>query len=179
MCNSQTDRLDRSTKSSNIWFFPSIHYATSLYQLYSQTSSPQSCKVTTVITGLTLWSRQCLQKKIFHLICFLLRVGKSVRCLCCSVAKSCLTLCDSMDFSTAGFPVLHHLPELAQLMSIESVMLFTGGKANSSSYHIGQISSAPTTCSCLNQSLKRLDFIWQTNQFTSELEMHSNWWSIS
>ena len=27
-----------------------------------------------------------------------------------------------MDFSTAGLPVLHHLPELAQLMSIELVM---------------------------------------------------------
>ena len=33
---------------------------------------------------------------------------------CCSVARSCLTLCDPMDCSTAGFPVLHHLPELAQ-----------------------------------------------------------------
>ena len=34
---------------------------------------------------------------------------------CCgSVAQSCLTLCDPMDCSTPGFPVLHHLPELAQ-----------------------------------------------------------------
>ena len=32
---------------------------------------------------------------------------------CCSVAKSCLTLCDPMDYSKPGFPVLH-LPELAQ-----------------------------------------------------------------
>ena len=31
-----------------------------------------------------------------------------------SVAQSCLTLCDPMDCSTPGFPVLHHLPELAQ-----------------------------------------------------------------
>ena len=30
------------------------------------------------------------------------------------VAQSCLTLCDSMDFSTAGFPVHHQLLELAQ-----------------------------------------------------------------
>ena len=41
---------------------------------------------------------------------------------CCSVAKSCLTLCDPLDCSTPGFPVLHHLPELLKLMSIESVM---------------------------------------------------------
>ena len=31
-----------------------------------------------------------------------------------SVAQSCLTLCDSMNRSTPGFPVLHHLLELAQ-----------------------------------------------------------------
>ena len=33
---------------------------------------------------------------------------------CCSVTLSCLTLCDPTDCSTPGFPVLHHLPELAQ-----------------------------------------------------------------
>ena len=33
---------------------------------------------------------------------------------CCSVAQLCLTLCDPMDCSTPGFPVLHHLLELAQ-----------------------------------------------------------------
>ena len=31
----------------------------------------------------------------------------------CSVAKSCLTLCDSMDCSTPGFPVLYCLSEFA------------------------------------------------------------------
>ena len=33
---------------------------------------------------------------------------------CCSVAKSCPTLCNPMDCSTPGFPVLHCLPEFAQ-----------------------------------------------------------------
>ena len=32
----------------------------------------------------------------------------------CSVAQSGLTLCNTMDCSTPGFPVLHHLPELGQ-----------------------------------------------------------------
>ena len=41
---------------------------------------------------------------------------------CCSVAKSCLTLCDHMDWSTPGFPVLHCLPDFLKLMSTESVM---------------------------------------------------------
>ena len=29
------------------------------------------------------------------------------------VAQLCPTLCNPMDCSTPGFPVLHHLPELA------------------------------------------------------------------
>ena len=33
---------------------------------------------------------------------------------CCSVAKSCLILCDPMNYSTPDFPVLHYLPEFAQ-----------------------------------------------------------------
>ena len=32
----------------------------------------------------------------------------------CSVTQSRLTLCDPVDCSTPGFPVLHHIPELAQ-----------------------------------------------------------------
>ena len=41
---------------------------------------------------------------------------------CCSIAQSCLTLCDPMDYSIPGFPVLHCLPELAQTHVIELVM---------------------------------------------------------
>ena len=33
---------------------------------------------------------------------------------CCSVSQLCPTLCDPMDCSMSGFPVLHYLPELAQ-----------------------------------------------------------------
>ena len=39
---------------------------------------------------------------------------KTPICCCCSVSKSCLTLCNSMDCSAPGFPVLHHLPEFVQ-----------------------------------------------------------------
>ena len=39
-----------------------------------------------------------------------------------SVTQSCPTLCNPMDCSTPGFPVHHQLPELAQILSIESVM---------------------------------------------------------
>ena len=34
---------------------------------------------------------------------------------CCSVAKSCLTLCDSTDYSMPGSSVLHYLLEFAQI----------------------------------------------------------------
>ena len=34
---------------------------------------------------------------------------------CCFIVKSCLTLCDLMDCSMPGFPVLHYLPEFAQI----------------------------------------------------------------
>ena len=34
---------------------------------------------------------------------------------CCSVAKLCLTLCDSMDYSMPGSHVLHYLLEFAQI----------------------------------------------------------------
>ena len=33
---------------------------------------------------------------------------------CCSVNESCPTLCDPVDYSTPGFPALHHFPEIAQ-----------------------------------------------------------------
>ena len=45
--------------------------------------------------------------------------GDMVFC-CCSAAKLCPILCDSMDYSTPGFPVLHYS---FRSMSIESVML--------------------------------------------------------
>ena len=45
--------------------------------------------------------------------------GKDVPCVIqfssSSVAQSCLTLCNPMDYSTPGFSVHHQLPELAQI----------------------------------------------------------------
>ena len=42
---------------------------------------------------------------------------------CCSVTRSCPTLCNPMGCSMPGSSVLHYLPEFAQLMLIELVML--------------------------------------------------------
>ena len=41
---------------------------------------------------------------------------------CCSVAKSCPILCNPMDSSTPGFPVLHISQSLLKLMSVELMM---------------------------------------------------------
>ena len=45
--------------------------------------------------------------------------------VCCSVAQSCLTLCDPEDFSPPGSPVLHHLPEFAHTHAHCSPYVFT------------------------------------------------------
>ena len=41
---------------------------------------------------------------------------------CCSVTKLCPTLCNTMDCSTLGFPVLHYLLEFAHAHVLESVI---------------------------------------------------------
>ena len=43
-----------------------------------------------------------------------LRVALMDHICCCSVTQSYQNLCNPMDCGTLGFPVLHHLPELAQ-----------------------------------------------------------------
>ena len=42
---------------------------------------------------------------------------------CCFIAHLCSTLCNPMDCSTPGFPILHYLLELLKFMSLESVIL--------------------------------------------------------
>ena len=73
------------------------------------------------------WSRRFYQEedRIIHMIMdynlrhlyelmINLQMGIHINIHCCSVAQSCLTLCDRMDCSMPGFPVLHHLLEHTQ-----------------------------------------------------------------
>ena len=66
---------------------------------------------------------------------------------CCSVAESCPTLCNPMDSSTPGFPVLHTLLSLRKLMSLESVMpsLEVGRLGLSASFLVFGESTQPFT----------------------------------
>ena len=70
------------------------------------------------------WSRRFYQEedRVIHMIMdynlrhlyelmINLQMGIHINIHCCSVAQSCLTLCDRMDCSMPGFPVLHHLLE--------------------------------------------------------------------
>ena len=53
----------------------------------------------------------------FQTACFLCHINflTNLNCLfCCSVAKSCLSLCDFINCIMPGFPVLHYLPKFAQ-----------------------------------------------------------------
>ena len=57
------------------------------------------------------WERSTHIKNVIALLSLLIWF----KCYyCCSAAQSCLILCDPMDCSTPGFPVLHHIPEPAQ-----------------------------------------------------------------
>ena len=83
----------------------------------------------TFISQLTLGvtrKKKCHFWRLYTL-CFVctLCLKSNSYCLCCfPVARLCPTLCNHMDCSMPDFhfPVLHNLPELTQLMSIESVM---------------------------------------------------------
>ena len=45
-------------------------------------------------------------------------ITQLLRAPCCSVAQLCPTLCDPLDFSASGFPVLHYLFSSSLLSAI-------------------------------------------------------------
>jgi len=64
------------------------------------------------------WLSICVKQVNFALIFIITTLQLYLLCIpsCCCypVAQPCLSLCDPMDCSTPGFPVLHHLLELSQ-----------------------------------------------------------------
>ena len=73
--------------------------------------------------GPAIWDLLCFQTKASwklsaHSTCWWISFFSPriiMACCCCfSVAQSSSPLCDPMDCGMPGFPVLHHLPELAQ-----------------------------------------------------------------
>ena len=78
-------------------------------------------KITGVASLFLLWGVFPIQVSNPHLLLWQVDPLKlshqgnpNVILYCSSGAKSCLTLCNPMDYSMPGFPVLHYLPEFAQ-----------------------------------------------------------------
>ena len=73
------------------------------------------------VTFLVLWKKVRIDGKKQPLVNFptswtlLLRLPYSPALVLLFIHSLCLILCDRMDCSTPGFPVLHHLPEFAQI----------------------------------------------------------------
>ena len=60
-----------------------------------------------------LFSSSYVLTELFFVVVVVIELYEFFIC-CCLVAKSCLSLCNLMDCSTPGFPVLHYLPEFVQ-----------------------------------------------------------------
>ena len=89
-----------------------------------------------------------------------------------SITKSCLTLCDPMDCSRSGFPVLRYLPEFAKFMSIELVMR-QELHVNGSMQHLFLCS-----CHCLISLISRFICVVRgiRSSFLSKTESYSMVW---
>ena len=86
----------------------------------------------------------------------------------CSVAQSCLTLCNPIDCSTPGLPVPHHLPKFPQVhvdcngnVTLPSHPLMPSSPALSLSQHQGLFQCV----SCLYQMTKIMEFQLQHQSF--------------
>ena len=76
-------------------------------------STPSSVYVCLHFRGLTACGISVLPPEM-ELTSLVLEMLSLNHDCCCSVTKLCPTLCNSMDWSTPGFPVLHYLPEFVQ-----------------------------------------------------------------
>ena len=79
------------------------------------------CQYHTVLIIMTLWHSwkwHMMPPTLFLFLKIALAIWDPlwfhISFCCGSVAHLCLTLCDSMDCSMPGFPLLHHLPEFDQ-----------------------------------------------------------------
>ena len=90
----------------------------------------------------------------------------------CSIAKLCLTFCNSVDCSSPSFSVLHHLQSLLKLMSIDSVM---------PSNHLVLLSPPSPPAFNLSQNQALIQWVRSSHQVTKVLEFqpqHQSFWWI-
>ena len=79
------------------------------------TSNPRAISLYRISLIIPAWREHILVNILLVVLRYHFIGPAWVTCLCCcSVTKSCLPLCDPMDCSMPGFPVLHYLPVFAQ-----------------------------------------------------------------
>ena len=81
--------------------------------------------------------------------------SKFLNCCCCSGAKFCLALCDPIDCSMPDFPVLHYLPEFAQVHAL------CVGDTIESSHPLSSPSPLPSIF--LSMSLFTMSWFWPSD----------------
>ena len=108
MLLSKIDYKGMSSFLETLFYLCICHYA-SIILLYHNFVTYLEIK-TYDATNFTFISQDC-----FGYLASFVVPHKFFAC-CGSVAHLCLTLCDSMDCSMPGFPVLHHLPEFDQTL---------------------------------------------------------------
>ena len=102
-----------------------------------------------------------------------------------SVSKSCLTLHDPMDCSMTGFPVLHHLPEFAQLhvhWVSNAIQPSHPLLPSSSAFNLSQYQGLFQWVSCLHQVAKVLELqslqkVWFPLRLTGLISWIFKWFS--
>ena len=120
-------------------------------------------KMVTTATHTLLSSKTSYFSKIMYtvVIWYKPKLGKSMLGTCCSVTKSCPTLCDLMDCSSPGFPVLHCLLAFAQTHA------HWVSDAIQPSH---PLSSSPPACN-LSQHQSLLKWVRAWHQVAKELEL--------
>ena len=106
ICSSISDLVDSVWQSldSSIWLqMTKFHSFLCVFNVLRVAFVVHLREVTNANIFLLLWKQFCWE------------LHKTKCCSLSSVAKSCPTLCDPMNYSTPGFLVLYHLPECAQI----------------------------------------------------------------
>ena len=95
-----------------LFVLKSLYFTSALKSYFHQVWSSElrrfsPSRTLSTVFSLALFLTGTLPSSLFSCFC--------VCCYCCSVAKSCPTLCNPMDCSTPGSSVLHYLLEFAQM----------------------------------------------------------------
>ena len=99
------------------WFLPLSYSLNLIYWKVHIGSSYKICSAFIYFCSLAIiWPEAFANSSLYFQLVSLIPPDllQSASLICCSVVQSCPALCDPMDCSTPGFPVLHYLPEFVQ-----------------------------------------------------------------